>query len=101
MRPIAGLLLTAATVVSASSVWAQSDKPHRHPTLSERKASALFAAPFATPAAAPRDSITGLGLRADPEIVAALDGPFVLPTPGGAHLAASPLAEPVRPIGGG
>jgi hypothetical protein len=91
-----GLLLTTAAVVSASSAWAQSDQPHRHPTLSQRKISALFAAPFATSATAPIGGITALGLRADPDVVAALEGPIVLPAAGD-HLA----AEPVRPTGGG
>ena len=102
MRPLGGLLLTVAAVVSASSAWAQSDQLHPRSSAAARKASALFSAPFAAPAlGAPRGSITALGLRADPEVVTALEGPFVLPSPDSVHSASPALAEPVRPIGGG
>jgi hypothetical protein len=102
MRPLGGLLITAATVVSASCACAQSATP-----VSDPASAALFRAAFAaqgdgratTPTSA--YSLSSGGVRADPDAVDAVDAPFVLPAYTGTGLDQTRLLGPGRVVNGG
>jgi len=88
MRPLGGLLLTAAAVVSAPCVWAQTGAAPPDTSAS----SALFRAVFAPTTSVTSDqtgptyALAPVGLRTDPDEAAAVDGPFVLPAYTGSSL---------------
>jgi hypothetical protein len=102
MRPLGGLLLAAAAVVSAPCAWAQSASAIADASSTPSAATALFRAAFAPAATdhtAPVYSLAPVGLRTDPDAAAATDGVFVLP----AYAGASPgrLSASGRVVDGG
>ena len=110
MRPMGGLLLTAAAVVSAPCVWAQTTAVPPHASRSAAKSAArqitpLFSAAFAPTAGparpGPTYSLHAVAVRSNPDAAAAIDGPFVLPAYTGTSLDQTRLLGPSRAVLGG
>jgi len=110
MRPLGGLLvLTAAAVVSAPGVWAQTAaSPVDASVASPSSAnSPLFKAAFAPTVSATSDqagptyALAPVGLRTDSDAAAAADGPFELPAYTGASLGQGRLMGASRIVDGG
>ncbi len=100
MRGTAGLLLTAATVVSAPCAWAQSAAP-----TDNSSDLALFKAAF-TPSSPEQAALSGSNYSLSPVAPRAVpgaadDADFVLPAYGGASLNQSRLVGPGHVVGGG
>ena len=101
MRPTGGLLLTAAAVVSAPCVWAQTLSAPSQANASSANMT-LFNAAFAAGGnAGPTYALSPVGLRTDPDEAAAVDGPFLLPAYTGSNLDQPRLLGPSRVIDGG
>ena len=108
MRPVGGLLLTAAAVVSAPCVWAQTAMvpPNASAGASLSANAALLRAAFgpglSTPdQVGPTYALAPYGLRTDPDVAAATDGPFVLPAYTGQALGQGRLAGAGRIVDSG
>jgi len=109
MRPLWGLLLTAAAVVSAPGAWAQT--AFVFPNASGANSSSANSGPFKAPFAPVASTASGqagatyqlapYGLRTDPDAAAAADGPFVLPAYTGATLGQGRLTVSSHIVDGG